>query len=459
MSVSENESSLLRGILDAVLIGMALMLACWYHGQEWNYAWSFLAACGVAAYYVAAQATHLYRYWRTISLRREIAHVILVLSLASLAILLIALLNEPFLRAPKVLSMWLLSATAALTGWRALEYLLLSEAHRRGFSVRRVAVVGCNKLGEKLAETLDQAAWRGFELIGFYDDRQDGRIAVSPPYAIRGSLDDLLEQAREGKLDLVYIALPMRAESRIRGIVDRLSDSTTSVYVAPGHLPFDMLHPQLTTLGELPVIGIYESPFYGIGGAVKRAEDLVLGGLLFGLALLPMLLIAIGIKLTSPGPILFKQRRGGINGEIIRVWKFRTMRTVEDDDNVEQAHRDDPRVTAFGRLLRKLSLDELPQLINVLQGTMSIVGPRPHALTHNVRYRPLIHRYMLRHKVKPGLTGWAQINGWRGETEVLTKMEKRVEFDLQYINNWSLLFDLKIIALTPLTLLHNRDTY
>jgi putative colanic acid biosynthesis UDP-glucose lipid carrier transferase len=459
MSVSENESSLFQGALDAALIFAALVAACRYHGQDWGYAWSFIAVCGIAAHYALAQATHLYRSWRIVSLRREITHASLVWSLAGVAVFVIALFNEPFYQTPKVLAMWFLLSLAVVAGWRVSKYVLLSEVHRHGLSVRRVAIVGCNPLGDKLATTLEQAAWKGFKFVGFYEDRRNGRTAPYPPYRICGSIDDLLEQAREGRIDLIYIALPMRAETRIREMIDKLSDSTTSVYVVPGHLPFDMLHPQLTTMGELPVIGIYETPFYGIGGAIKRAEDLVLGGILFAVALLPMLLIAAGIKLTSPGPVLFKQRRGGVNGEVIWVWKFRTMRVVEDGDSIEQAHRDDPRVTSFGKFLRKTSLDELPQLINVLQGTMSIVGPRPHAVTHNAQYRPLIQRYMLRHKVKPGLTGWAQINGWRGETEVLTKMEKRVEFDLQYINNWSLLFDLKIVALTPLSLLRNKDIY
>lgn len=461
MSVTENETSLVHGAVDAFVISAALVLACSYHGQEWNYAWSFMAVCGLAVFYVVAQSTHLYRSWRIVVLRRELAHAASAWSVASIVILAIALLNEPFHHTARILGMWFVFSLGLITGWRITAYALLCGARRHGLHVRRVAIIGCNELAQKLAETLREAAWKGFEVIGFYEDRQPahGRAEELPEQHICGTLSDLLEAAREGTVDLIYIALPMRAEARIRDIIDKLSDSTTSIYIVPGHLPFDMLHPHLTTVGELPLIGIYETPFYGIGGFIKRAEDLVIGAILFSVALIPMALIAVGIKLTSTGPILFKQRRGGVNGEIIRVWKFRTMTVVEDGDGVEQARRDDPRVTPFGRFLRKTSLDELPQLINVLQGSMSVVGPRPHALTHNTHYRPLIHRYMLRHKVKPGLTGWAQVNGWRGETEILTKMEKRVEFDLQYINNWSLMFDLKIVALTPFTLLRNRNTY
>ena len=187
------------------------------------------------------------------------------------------------------------------------------------------------------------------------------------------------------------------------------------------------------------MISILESPFLGIDGTVKRLEDIILGALILALITLPMIFIALAVKLTSRGPVFFKQRRYGLNGKQISVWKFRSMTVLEDGDTVTQATKGDARITSLGAFLRKTSLDELPQFINVLTGQMSIVGPRPHAVAHNEQYRQLIGDYMLRHKVKPGITGWAQINGWRGETDTLEKMEKRVEFDLYYIRNWSLL--------------------
>jgi putative colanic acid biosynthesis UDP-glucose lipid carrier transferase len=198
----------------------------------------------------------------------------------------------------------------------------------------------------------------------------------------------------------------------------------------------------------MPVVSIFESPFYGLDGWVKRAEDIILGSMILLLISPLMLVIAFAIKFTSSGPILFRQRRYGLNGAVVQVWKFRSMTVCEDGEHIPQAKKMDMRITPLGAFLRRTSLDELPQFFNVLQGRMSIVGPRPHAVAHNEQYRKLIRGYMLRHKVKPGITGWAQVNGWRGETETLDKMQKRIECDMEYIQNWSLGLDIKIIILT-----------
>jgi len=242
----------------------------------------------------------------------------------------------------------------------------------------------------------------------------------------------------------------MKAEHRIKEVLDMLSDTTLTVYFVPDLFLFDLLRAQWRSLQGIPVISIYDTPFYGIDGMLKRIFDIVVSLLILTLIFVPMLLIALLIKFDSRGPVIFKQRRYGFNGEKIVVWKFRSMKVCQDDENVPQAQRNDSRVTRLGRFLRKTSLDELPQFINVLQGRMSIVGPRPHAITHNEFYRKQIKGYMLRHKVKPGITGWAQINGYRGETETLDKMEGRIKLDLEYIRNWSILLDIKIILLTAI---------
>ncbi|EJG9791163.1 undecaprenyl-phosphate glucose phosphotransferase, partial [Klebsiella pneumoniae] len=234
----------------------------------------------------------------------------------------------------------------------------------------------------------------------------------------------------------------------IRQFLNEFSDTTVDVFLVPDLFSYSAHISQLRMFGNIQTISIFTSPFDGEGAVLKRIEDIILG-LFFTLLSLPaMLIVAIGIKLTSPGPVLFKQNRYGLNGKQIQVWKFRTMRVMENSAVVTQATRNDPRITKFGAFLRKTSLDELPQFINVLQGRMSIVGPRPHAVAHNEQYRVLVENYMIRHKVKPGITGLAQINGFRGETDTLDKMEKRIQFDLQYIQSWSLLLDLKIIFLT-----------
>jgi putative colanic acid biosynthesis UDP-glucose lipid carrier transferase len=209
----------------------------------------------------------------------------------------------------------------------------------------------------------------------------------------------------------------------------------------------------------MPAFSICDSPLEGMTGLWKRAFDIALAALVLLLFWPPLLLVAAAIKLTSPGPVLFKQRRYGLNGEEILVYKFRSMRVCEDGPVVAQASRQDRRVTPVGRLLRRTSMDELPQIINVLQGKMSFVGPRPHAVAHNEEYRKLINGYMIRHKVRPGITGWAQVNGLRGETKTVDKMQRRVQYDIDYLKNWSLALDLKIIARTALTVLKQTNAY
>jgi putative colanic acid biosynthesis UDP-glucose lipid carrier transferase len=258
---------------------------------------------------------------------------------------------------------------------------------------------------------------------------------------------------------VIYITFPLKAEPRINSIVRKLADTTATVYVVADFFVFDLLHAKWSNVGDIPVVSIFDTPFHGVGGWLKRVEDIVLGTAILVMISIPMLIIAITIKLTSKGPVFFRQKRYGLNGKEIRVWKFRSMSVCEDGVNVEQAKKNDPRVTRFGSFLRQSSLDELPQFLNVLKGDMSIVGPRPHAVAHNELYRSKIHGYMLRHKVKPGITGWAQVNGWRGETDTVDKMEKRVEHDLEYITNWRLLWDIHIILLTVFGSKKNQNAY
>jgi putative colanic acid biosysnthesis UDP-glucose lipid carrier transferase len=220
-----------------------------------------------------------------------------------------------------------------------------------------------------------------------------------------------------------------------------------------------LIQARIDTIGDIPVVAVCETPFYGINGLIKRVSDLALASLILVLVCPLMLAIAIGVKLGSPGPALFKQRRYGLDGREIIVYKFRTMTVLEDGDVIRQATRSDPRVTSFGAFLRRYSLDELPQFINVLQGRMSIVGPRPHAVAHNEMYRKLIRGYMIRHKVKPGITGLAQVNGLRGETQTVEKMKARIDYDLAYLRNWSLLLDVQIILKTIVVVLQKHNAY
>jgi putative colanic acid biosynthesis UDP-glucose lipid carrier transferase len=267
-------------------------------------------------------------------------------------------------------------------------------------------------------------------------------------HSLSGNFKQLIEKAKAGEIDVIYIGLPLKAEDRIAHLIEELSDSTASVYFVPDFFVFDLLRSNIHHINGIPIVSVFESPFYGVDGALKRVFDILLGLFILTIIAIPMLVIAICVKITSPGSVLFKQRRYGLKGEEIVVWKFRSMSVCEDGNNVQQAKKNDPRVTKLGAFLRRTSLDELPQFINVLQGHMSIVGPRPHAVAHNELYRKKIKGYMLRHKVKPGITGLAQISGYRGETDTLEKMEGRIKYDLKYIENWSLWLDIKIVLLT-----------
>ena len=313
---------------------------------------------------------------------------------------------------------------------------------------RSAVIVGANEIGRKLAREFLQEAQLGVNFVGFFDDRSAQRLDLAPGEVVRGSLASLPEYIKREHVEAIFIALPMTSQPRLQKILDELRDTTASIYFAPDIFIYDLIQARIDHINGIPVVAVCETPFYGVNGMVKRASDLVLASIIL-LLLVPLLIaIAIAVKATSPGPVLFRQRRYGLDGREIVVYKFRSMTVVEDGAAVVQATRNDRRITPLGAFLRKSSLDELPQFVNVLQGRMSIVGPRPHAVAHNETYRKLIKGYMMRHKVKPGITGWAQVNGCRGETDTDDKMRARVEHDLTYIDHWSIWFDIKILILT-----------
>jgi len=276
---------------------------------------------------------------------------------------------------------------------------------------------------------------------------------------VLGSISALPDYVRSHGVDTIYIALPMASQPRILKLLEELRDTTASIYFVPDIFVSDLIQARVDTIGDLPVVAVCETPFYGFNGLVKRLEDYVLASLILVFIAPLLIAIGIGVKLSSPGPVLFKQRRYGVDGRKIVVYKFRTMTVVEDGDVIKQATKDDQRITAFGGFLRRTSLDELPQFINVLQGRMSVVGPRPHAVAHNELYRKLIRSYMIRHKVRPGITGLAQVNGYRGETDTVEKMTARIEYDLAYLRNWSLVLDLQVILKTIVVVLRKQNAY
>jgi putative colanic acid biosynthesis UDP-glucose lipid carrier transferase len=373
----------------------------------------------------------------------------------------------------------------------AAPYLLMLQG-----PAQRAIIVGMNEQGMALAGRIHETRYSRIELSGFFDDRSQDRLYEATRGATRGvmqgvtqgitqgitqvtqeygglretqheaqrgrllgRLRELPDFVKENRIQFIYLSLPMASQPRILHVLDELKDTTASIYFVPDMFITDLIQGRSGSVCGMPVISVCESPFTGSNGLIKRASDIILSLLILMLIAPLLLLIAIAIKLDSPGPIIFKQRRYGLDGEEILVYKFRSMRVCEDGDTIRQAQKGDARITRIGAFLRKNSLDELPQFVNVLQGRMSIVGPRPHAVAHNEIYRNLIKGYMIRHKVKPGITGWAQVNGYRGETRTLDKMQARIDHDLDYLRNWSLRLDLHIILKTILVILKDRAAY
>lgn len=359
----------------------------------------------------------------------------------------------------RVVFTWLLVTPPLILLGNAVARVLVSKFFQLGKNTRSVVIVAVNGASRRLAEVINGNPRLGMSLKGYFDDREVGRLDTTGEGQLLGSLNDLVSYIASHKIDVIYIALPMVQQKRIMTLLHNLRDTTASVYFVPDISFFDLIQARMGEISGIPVVSVCETPFHGMNSVLKRLFDLVFSSIVLILLLPVMLLLAVGVKLSSPGPVLFRQRRYGLDGEEIVVYKFRTMTVCEDGARIHQATRYDKRTTPLGAFLRRTSLDELPQFINVLQGRMSVVGPRPHAVAHNEMYRKLISGYMLRHKVKPGITGWAQVNGLRGETENLEKMQSRIDYDLDYLRHWSIDMDIKIIFKTVLLVLRDRNAY
>jgi putative colanic acid biosysnthesis UDP-glucose lipid carrier transferase len=470
MVVSSNRSihqhwsvrELVYRLVDAVCIIAGLTAAAWFTG--FPLAERQLTA-GLVAILVAgfiAEVCGAYRSWRGVSVDREMACILVAWTFGAGALLVVGLLTGELAHWPHwILCVWFTATPALIVASRLAIRSVQYALRARGYNTHWYALVGVNEQAFQLARNIETSPEMGLRLRGFYDDRPPNRLPAIPADLGRqvGNLDELVKAARSRKVDTIYITFPMRAEERIRRTLAKLGDTTASVYIVPDFFVFELLHSRWTSIGGMPVVSIYENPFYGIDGMVKRAMDVLVAGLLLAVLALPMAVIAVLVKSTSPGPVFFRQKRYGLDGREIWVWKFRTMRVCQSTGQFTPATRNDPRVTRLGAILRALSLDELPQLVNVLQGSMSLVGPRPHASLQNEEYRRLIRGYMLRHKVRPGITGLAQVSGWRGETDTLDKMEKRIACDHQYIRDWSLWLDLKILFKTIFVVFSRRNAY
>ena len=358
---------------------------------------------------------------------------------------------------------WISITAVALAIHHTVLRLLVRHWAREGLLAARTVIVGASDNGLRLARHLKQNSDIKTRIIGFVDDRAERVPPIVEGYAVMGGMSALESMIRRGAVDEVVIALPWQAGERIREIAHKLAAYPVQIRLAPDLAGFNFMQRQYSFLAGLPMLNVFDRPMSGWSSVAKAVEDRVLAGLLLVLLSPLLLLIAVLVKLESPGPVFFRQRRPGFNHELINVLKFRTMYVDSRYANGEvQAMKTDPRVTRIGRWLRKTSLDELPQLLNVLQGDMSIVGPRPHPVAMKAAGRQLeevVDDYAARHRVKPGITGWAQVNGWRGETDTEEKIRKRVEHDLYYIENWSLWLDIRIILKTVFTVLKGQNAY
>jgi len=453
-------TALINSLLHPILATATLIVCVYAYGERFTGLYLLLA---VLTFFIASQVfdeIDILVSWSSFHLTRLIRGVIVGWGIVAAILLFLGYatqLTESF--SHEVILAWFAATPVVLLLGTKVARTLVRRAVVTGAIARSAVVVGANELGRELVNRLRRNFYSGISVRGYFDDRNPERLVGLDTQEVLGKVKDAAEYVRRNNIDCVYIALPIAAQPRIIDLINALRDSTASVYFVPHLFVFDLIQARVDAVSGIPVVSVCETPIFGVNAVVKRIFDLVMSTLILLLIWPLMAAIAIGVKLSSPGPVLFKQRRYGLGGEEIMVYKFRSMTVQEDGPTIVQAKKNDVRVTPFGAFIRKTSLDELPQFFNVLGGSMSIVGPRPHAVAHNEQYRKLIDGYMIRHKVKPGITGWAQVNGFRGETESVEKMKKRIECDLDYLRNWSVSLDAWIMVKTVFTLIKDRNAY
>mgnify|MGYP001439584284 CR=1 FL=1 len=447
-------------ILDAVIAG-SIFLILWrakgIAGDSLKY-YEVLTLTIALATPVCLGMTGTYRGWRFSEIWTEVRSLLAgcLLLLISLVVA-SAMLKVTHIFSRLLVAQWFCLWCAILILQRVLMHKILRNYRRNGQNSRTAVIVGAGETGRQLCRNIVKRPDLGVRILGLFDDKETAPAGGKP---IMGGTADVVGFVKKHKVDIVYLALPMRAEKQIKELATALADTTSSVYMAPDLLSFDLLlSGHVSYLNGMPTIALWETPFQGMSSILKRVSDVLFSSIMLIMIAPLMLFIAILVKLSSKGPAFFIQWRYGLNGELIRVYKFRSMRVCEDGYQFVQCTKGDPRVTKVGAILRKTSLDELPQFINVLFGDMSVVGPRPHAVAQNEQYRKLISGYMIRHKIKPGITGLAQVNGFRGETDTLDKMEGRVMYDLEYMRKWNLWLDIIIIVRTFLNGLSGQNVY
>jgi putative colanic acid biosynthesis UDP-glucose lipid carrier transferase len=444
-----NKMAAVYRLVDILLIQALLYICVMLYTQNYNEHYFTISLIGSVGFALIAESFALYRSWRAGFFTQIIFYTFTCWAFSAVMVFGYLFFSKTATDFSRVaLGLWMCSSLFSLIIWRFCFQVFLSSMRRKGYNTRNIAIFGLSEKGIRLAKEVIDNPETGYRMAAFYDDRDKSRLDEDYHYYLRGNIAEGIKNAKKNKYDVIYITLPIQAKHRIEEMLFALGDSTANVHVVPDLFMYCLMHGEMSHVGDVQTISVYDNPMQGSLGVLKRLEDLFLSISILTVIALPMLFIALAVKFTSKGPIIFRQDRYGLNGRKIKVWKFRSMTVTENDAVVTQATKGDTRITKVGAFLRRTSLDELPQFINVLKGDMSVIGPRPHAVVHNEEYRKIVDFYMLRHKVKPGITGWAQVNGARGETETVDKMKTRVEFDLEYIRNWSLWLDVKIVTLT-----------
>lgn len=457
---NSNKFAFAYRLVDLSVLCLMLYVSLALHGVNYKAEYITIALIAMVSFSFCSESFSLYRSWRSGYFIQTIFYTLSSWLIAVGGVLTFLFFSKTSIEYSRVaLGLWFLLTSLTLVAWRACYNAFLYRIRLNGYNTRSVAILGLSEAGLQLAQEMVKSPHQGYRLAAIFEDRSLERMDEDYRHLYKGKLKDAIVPENIEQYDVVFICLPLAAQKRVTQLLQAFSDTSVDVQVVPDLYIFGLLHGEISHVGDVQTINVFSDPMTGGRAAIKRGEDILLSLAILTLIALPMMIIATGVKLTSRGPALFKQDRYGLDGKKIKVWKFRSMTVAENGDKVTQATKNDTRITPFGAFLRRTSLDELPQFLNVLTGSMSVVGPRPHAVAHNEEYRKQVSYYMLRHRVKPGITGWAQINGWRGETDTLDKMEQRVNHDLEYIRNWSVWMDIKIVFFTIFRGFNDKNAY
>ncbi len=440
----------IQGSIFAAIIGSYLYALTLLFQVEFDQPYQVLALTAVLLGFLMFRRFDITRDWNLSSPGSHGGHILLQWAWMAGILLLLGFISKSstyFSR--ELLLVWLITTPAVLFIGHLVTRLLFHTLLPQSANRRSAVIIFANESARVLSSKLQNSSV--YQVCGYFEDREEERTGGGiPGVPFLGKARVAAQYVRDHDIQVVFVVLPDAGARRALNILDEFGDTTASLYYVPDFFVFSLLKAQLGEVEGVPVLQVAETPFYGVDGLLKQVFDFFFA-LAAIIALIPVFIgVGIAVKLSSPGPMFFKQKRYGLNGKRFWVYKFRSMRVNAPDADKRQATKDDDRITPVGRFIRKTSLDELPQFMNVIKGEMSVVGPRPHTVAHNEHYRREVKQYMMRHKVKPGVTGWAQVNGLRGETANIERMEERIRFDLEYIRNWSPVMDLKIILMTVL---------